>query len=60
MESRKRDPEQNAVAIPVVPSAEHSDPRGKGDGSSRLDPRREMAQKAAKDRWAQWATKKAL
>ncbi len=60
MQPRKRDPEPNALTVPVAPLTGLSVPREKTPAGSTRDPRRDAAQKAAKDRWAQWATRKAL
>ena len=60
MESSKRDFEPNALTVPVAPLTGVSVPTEKTPAASTRDPRRDTAQKAAKDRWAQWATRKAL
>jgi hypothetical protein len=44
-----------AQTPPTTPAAKANQPRAASRG---VDPRREMAQKIAKERWASWAKKK--
>jgi hypothetical protein len=64
MQPRNQDLAKNAVkAGPLVPQENNeAAPTGVKVSSDRFapDPRREIAQMAAKVRWADWASKKAL